>query len=314
LENAMIDNRDTLASQWTALACRMALLGACGLVACSAGMIGVRCPPVGLILLAALAWRRSRFRLATTSYGSATTATPTQMERDGLFSEDGPILGRALANRPSLTAAIAALVRPSVGSDVACRMVLAAIFGTRWLNSRLVRVSKFVHLATFSPTGGGKGVAVMIPNLLSYPGNCVVNDPSGTLFRETGEHRRTKFSHKIIRLDPFGVCGPGGDTLNPFDFIDTGDEFVQQCADLADRLVIRQSDEKEPHWNESAVKNIKALAAFVCGAEADPGKRHLSTVRRIAASRAKYAKAVETMQAMGDACQGVIAQLGGSCT
>src|SRR5262245_10947901 len=127
----MIDTRDTLVSRWNALACRMALLAACGLAVCSAILIGVRCPPVGLILLAGLAWRRSRFRRATTSYGSATTATPTEMEQEGLFSDQGPILGRTLADRPSLMAAVAALFRPSVGSDVACRMVLAALFGTR---------------------------------------------------------------------------------------------------------------------------------------------------------------------------------------
>jgi type IV secretion system protein VirD4 len=310
----MIEKRDALVSRWTALSCRMALLGACGLVACSAVMIGVRSPPVGLVLLAAMAWRRSRFRLATTSYGSADTATPTQMEGGGLFADHGPILGRVLAERPSLRAAIAALFRPSVGSEAACRIFLAAVFGARWLNSRLIKVNTFVHLVTFSPTGGGKGIAVMIPNLLSYPGNCVVNDPSGTLFRETSEHRSRHFGHRIIRLDPFEVCGPGGDTLNGFDFIDPGAiDFVQQCDDLADRLVIRPNDEKEPHWSESAIDNICAMTAFVLGCEPNPAKRNLDTVRKLTGSRSKYAQAVEIMQKT-DACQGVISRKGGSLT
>jgi type IV secretion system protein VirD4 len=59
---------------------------------------------------------------------------------------------------------------------------------------------------------------------------------------------------------------------------------------------------------------VKAFAAFVCGAETRPERRHLGTVRALAASRGKYDLAVRTMQQMGDSCQGVIARLGGSLT
>ena len=81
-----------------------------------------------------------------------------------------------------------------------------------------------MHLATFAPTGRGKGVGLLVPNLLHYRGSCVVTDPEGELAMLTGEHRRTRFGHRIVKLDPFGVCGPGAaaDTFNPLDLIDCG--------------------------------------------------------------------------------------------
>ena len=44
--------------------------------------------------------------------------------------------------------------------------------------------------------GAGKGVAVLIPNLLSYAGNCVVVDPKGELYDRTALHRKKKFGHQ----------------------------------------------------------------------------------------------------------------------
>ena len=103
----------------------------------------------------------------------------------------------------------------------------------------------------------------------------------------TSEHRRKRFGHRIIRLDPFGVCGPGGDTLNPCDSIDADtDDFLDACRDLANMLVVRSGEEKEPHWNDSAELTLTAFTSFVCGFEPDRTQRNLSTVRGIASSRA----------------------------
>jgi type IV secretion system protein VirD4 len=155
---------------------------------------------------------------------------------------------------------------------------------------------------------------VLIINLLSYRGNCCVTDPKGELFNLTSEFRRKRFGHKIIRLDPFGVCGPGSDTLNSLGSIDPdAEDSLESCRDLANMLVVRNGNEPDPHWNDSAELNLTAFIAFVCGCETDRTQRNLATVRGIASSRASYAKAVETMQQV-DACQGVIRRLGGLLT
>ena len=87
------------------------------------------------------------------------------------------------ADTPSAWAAVSGLVNPRISSDIACRTFLAATVERFWLSERLLRVDDAIHLASFSPAGGGKGVGVIIPNLLSYRGNCVVVDPKGENFR-----------------------------------------------------------------------------------------------------------------------------------
>jgi type IV secretion system protein VirD4 len=310
----MIGRIRALISRLIAAACRILLILACGVTGFGLAMLSLRFPVIGLLVLGYAAWRRFGRRTVTDSYGSAATASLSQMEQGGLMCDEGLILGRCMADPPSPAAAVSGLFSPRIRSELACLTFFSALFGGKWLSNRLIRVRDYVHLLTCSPAGGGKGIAALIPNLLSHKGNCVVVDPKGELFTATARHRRRKFGHRIIRLDPFNVCGPGGDSLNPFDFIDhLADDFVDQCRDVADMLVIRQHDEKDPHWNESAIANVAALSSFVCGCEPDRSKRHLGTVRGIAASRGKYAMAVEVMQ-QTDACQGVIARLGGSLT
>src|SRR5581483_3332875 len=44
---------------------------------------------------------------------------------------------------------------------------------------RVLRYSGDGHLVTVAPTRSGKGVGIVIPNLLTYPGPIVVTDPKG---------------------------------------------------------------------------------------------------------------------------------------
>ena len=55
----------------------------------------------------------------------------------------------------------------------------------------MIRVTRSMCIWRPSPpAGAGKGIAVLIPNLLSYRGNCVVTDPKGELFNLTARHRQ----------------------------------------------------------------------------------------------------------------------------
>ena len=297
-----------------AFLCRNVLLLACCFFACTLVLIGMRFPFVAFVAVVAVIWRRLRRRVGSDwSHGSAAVASVAEMERAGMLDGDGLILGRCLPERPSRREAILGLLSPRVSSEAACRRFFAAFFGTHWYSDCMVRVRDYVHLLTCAPAGAGKGVAALIPNLLSYRGNCVVVDPKGELFKLTARHRRKKFGHRIIRLDPFNVCGPGGDTLNPFDFISDTDDFLDACRDLGNMLVVRSGTETDPHWNDSTELHLTAFAAFVCGCETDRAHRNLATVRGIASSRARYTKAIEVMQQV-TACQGVISRLGGLLT
>jgi type IV secretion system protein VirD4 len=111
----------------------------------------------------------------------------------------------------------------------------------------------------------------------------------GELFKATAAHRRKRFGKKIYRLDPFSVCGPGGDSLNPFDFLNPrDDDFLDACRAFANQIIIQETEEKNPHFNDMAELNLTTLTAFVCGCEHDVNRRHLGTVRGIASSREVY--------------------------
>jgi type IV secretion system protein VirD4 len=59
------------------------------------------------------------------------------------------------------------------------------------------------HLITFAPTGAGKGVRAIIPNLLHYGGPVIVVDPKGENFAITARYRSTVLGQRIFLLDPF---------------------------------------------------------------------------------------------------------------
>ena len=161
-----------------ALACRLVLVASLLLAACGLGLAAWRFPVAAGLILASgpscgAGYRRRR---ATDAHGSARMASFYEMEKAGLFADDGLLLGRALPEAPSLAAAAAALVYPLASrSETACRGFFAAAYSKRWRSEQLIRTNRHVHLATFSPSGGGKGIAAMIPNLLSYPGNCLLS-------------------------------------------------------------------------------------------------------------------------------------------
>ncbi len=299
-------------SRLIAAACRLALVLACVTAAAGGVLIALAHPFVGIVLPLWVLWRGLNRGGGTHAYGSAKVASRAEMQRGGLLQDDGVILGRCLPGPPSLAEGVGCLLDPAVPSDRAVRSFFAATYGDRDWSERLIRTRDHVHIASFSPTGGGKGVGVLIPNLLSYPGNCVVVDPKGELHRECAGHRQKHFGKRAIRLDPFEVCGPGGDRLNPYDFIDPeARDFLDQCRDFANPVIIREpGGEKQPHFNDMAELNLVALTALTCGCQEDRERRHLGTMRDIASDRDVYAQAVKMMQET-DACRGVIRKLGG---
>ena len=106
---------------------------------------------------------------------------------------------------------------------------------------------------------------MLFPNLLSYEGNCVCIDPKGELFAQTAAHREKQFGHQIVRLDPARLFGPGGDSFNPFDWVNPeSPEFIDVDRDMANMLVVRTGKEHDPHWSDSAENMIAAFIAYIC--------------------------------------------------
>jgi type IV secretion system protein VirD4 len=270
-------------------------------------------PTAGLLMAGIAALGRFKgWRGSGWAHGTARLASEMDLFEGGLLDEDGLILGRAgYTAPPTRPQALRALFRaPRERSEAACRLFLATFLGRKWSSPSLIRLRRFVHVVTFAATGRGKGVSVLVPNLLAYQGSCVVTDPKGELFKLTAGHREHWFGHRIICLDPFGICGAWSDTFNPLDLMDPNSPtLLDECRDLANMLVVRAGTEHEPHWNDSAELILTAFIAYVCVCESSPHERNLQLVRDLVSSREKFARAVAAMQ-QSDACGGLMKRLG----
>jgi type IV secretion system protein VirD4 len=292
------------------------MAAACG-VAAGGVALAFLFPAAGLLVLGlAAAGKFKGWRGSGWAHGTARLASAHDLFEAGLLDGEGLILGRTGYAAPvTRMQALRALFRaPRERSEAACRLFLSAFSGPRRGRSSLIRLKRFVHLVTFAATGRGKGVSVLVPNLLAYRASCVVTDPKGELFKLTAGHREQRFGHRIVCLDPFGVCGAWSDTFNPLDLIDASSPaLIDQCRDLANQLVVRAGTEHEPHWNDSAELILTAFIAYVCACEPSREERNLQLVRDLVASREKFARAVAAMQ-QSDACGGLIKRLGNLLT
>ena len=249
-----------------ALAIRFLLLLAVSVLLFDAVVVGLVYWEYGLIFLAGIVWRLTRKRWQSSgSHGTARMSGWRDLMCGRLLSDRGLILGR-VGGMPDVSKgqALRSLFSPGLPSEWAVRQFFAAFLGSRQAGD-FIRINDFVHLATFAPAGGGKSVAVLYPNLLSYEGNCVVIDPKGELYAQTAAHRQQRFGHTIVRLDPARLFGPEGDSFNVFDWVKPqSPEFIEVCRDMANMLVVRTGKELDPHWCDSAENVIAAFIAYIC--------------------------------------------------
>lgn len=136
------------------------------------------------------------------------------------------------------------------------------------------------HLVTVAPTGAGKGRGVIIPNLLRYQGPVIVVDPKGENYRVTARARR-EMGHTVHVLDPFGVTGERGDTLNPLDVLSRpGVERESEARALAHLLSGGALNLKEPFWDIWGRALLAGVIDYVCRRE-PPDQRHFGRVRAL---------------------------------
>ena len=201
------------------------------------------------------------------AFGTAAFATHADMKRSGLLRSVGLILGRAQPERVGLVKAFIRLyTAPLRESQLVCMQVRAALVGGRIGGTPLIRLpfSKMVHLMTVAPPGAGKGVGQIIPALLSYPGSTVVIDPKGENHNASARARRKRLGNRIVRLDPFAVCGSGGAKVNPLDFISAKNpSCADQAMSLSEALVVETGREADPHWPACCVLAITAAILYV---------------------------------------------------
>ncbi len=269
------------------------------LIAVSAAVVVVKLyPGVLVVTFVVLALRSiSVSRRRSTAHGTARWAEPSDVPH--MLEGNGLILGH-LGGRVSGLWKLRSLLSPRLASREACR---------RFFTSRpVVRLNDAVHVAAFGPTGAGKGVALVVPHLLNCPDSMVVVDFKGENAWLTAKARRA-MGHRVVLLDPYHVVTREPDTLNPLDFIDADSPTaLDDLRDLAEALVLRTGQEKEPHWADSAEVWIAAMIAVVV-ALAKGEEKSLQTVRELLTNPEKMQAAIGAM-CQSDQMDGMLARLG----
>ncbi len=255
---------------------------------------------IGIVMLG-----RKTYRY--TAYGTARWADATDIPH--MLEGSGMILGH-IEGKPSKLRGVMALFDSRFSEKDACQKFLMAF--QRKQPKHLVRLTKAVHTAVFAPTGVGKGVSCVIPFLLTCRDSCVVVDFKGENARLTAQARRT-MGHRVVVLDPFKMTTQEPDTFNPLEFIDKeSPTALDDCRDLAEALVVRTGQEKEPHWADSAEVWIAAMTAMVaCFAE--DGDKSLQSVRALLTNPQKMEAAIK-MMCESDAWEGMLSRLGHQLT
>jgi type IV secretion system protein VirD4 len=166
------------------------------------------------------------------------------------------------------------------------------------------------HVLTCAPTGAGKGVGCVIPNLLAYPGSVVCLDVKGENFAVTAQVRRD-MGQDVWCLDPFGVTGEAGHSLNWLDAIDLNrDSCVGDAAALAETLVVRGAGQ-DSFWDDAAANLIQGVVLYA--ASLPIPERHMGSVRRLLTlPEAEMTEAMGAVAQMQSLAFGIAGRIAGS--
>lgn len=132
------------------------------------------------------------------------------------------------------------------------------------------------HILTIASVGSGKGVGVVIPNLLRHKGSAVVLDPKGENFIITAK-KRMKMGNKVYYYDPWevidyynkknhGTLVPGAikATINPLDFLDPDSPDLPDNARMLASSLILRTDQSGDFFYNGAENLIARLIVYIC--------------------------------------------------
>ena len=146
------------------------------------------------------------------------------------------------------------------------------LLGTR--GGRFIGWKDDRHLLTIAGSRAGKGVSLIIPNLIFYEGSAVIIDPKGENAARTAGRRGNGtrgggpgLKQDVYVLDPFGESGRPTASFNPLGALDAGSEDVVEDIGLFADALVMHPEQGERHWTESAQALIRALILLVV---ADP--------------------------------------------
>jgi type IV secretion system protein VirD4 len=179
-----------------------------------------------IVAVAMAIWRAREVKKITT-YGSARWAETREVRQAGLLGEEGVMLGR-------------------------------------WRGDYL-RHDGPEHVLCFAPTRSGKGVGLVVPTLLTWPGSAIVHDIKGENWTLTAGWR-AQFG-QVLLFDP---TNPASAAYNPLLEVRKGDWEVRDVQNIADVLVDPEGAlERRNHWEKTSHSLLVGAILHVLYAESD---------------------------------------------
>jgi type IV secretion system protein VirD4 len=171
-------------------------------------------------------WRAREAKSAQT-YGTARWATAKEAKSSGLLGTEGVVLGR--------------------------------------LQGKYLRHDGPEHVLCFAPTRSGKGVGLVVPSLLTWPGSAIVHDIKGENWELTAGYRARH--GRVMLFDPTSAASA---PYNPLLEVRRGEWEVRDVQNVADVLVDPEGSlEKRNHWEKTSHSLLVGAILHVLYAEAD---------------------------------------------
>ena len=135
------------------------------------------------------------------------------------------------------------------------------IVGRELRGKKLLRYDGPAHLLTIAPTRSGKGVGLVVPTLLTWPGSCVVHDIKGENWTLTAGWRQ-RFG-RVALFDPTNLASSA---YNPLLEVRRGVSEVRDVQNIADILVDPEGSlEKRNHWEKTSHALLVGAMGLLAG-------------------------------------------------
>jgi len=170
---------------------------------------------------------RAREARNVVTYGSARWADDKEIRAAGLLGPDGVVLGR--------------------------------------YDRDYLRHDGPEHVLCFAPTRSGKGVGLVVPTLLTWPGSCIIHDIKGENWTLTAGFRAKH--GRVLLFDPTNAQSSA---YNPLLEVRQGEWEVRDVQNIADILVDPEGSlDKRNHWEKTSHSLLVGAILHVLYAEKD---------------------------------------------
>ena len=189
------------------------------------GMIAASGGFIAIAVAIGMSVWRAREAKNVATYGSARWAEKPEIKAAGLLDPDGVVLGR--------------------------------------YEQDYLRHDGPEHVLCFAPTRSGKGVGLVVPSLLTWPGSAIVHDIKGENWQLTSGFRA--YHGRVLLFDP---TNPKSSAYNPLIEVRRGEWEVRDVQNIADILVDPEGSlDKRNHWEKTSHSLLVGAILHVLYAE-----------------------------------------------